>query len=157
MSENWVFHLDNLASAGIIDFDAPAYLLDQPARYVGNPQFENDLPQLLPDNVKLKEAPKSDEFNSPSNGNIVQPPKWKKWLFGGIVAAGIGALAFAGFKGKLKMPKFLSNIKMPKFLSKIKMPDMTKVKNFLKNTGSTIVNYVKKPFVWIANKFKKTP
>ena len=102
----------------------------------------------MPDNVKLKDAPKSDEFNSPSNGNIVQPPKWKKWLFGGIVAAGIGALAFAGFKGKLKMPKFLS---------KIKMPDMTKVKNFLKNTGSTIVNYVKKPFVWLVNKFKKTP
>lgn len=148
MSENWAFHLDNLASAGIIDFDAPAYLLDQQARYVGHPKFENDLPQLLPDNIKLKDAPKTDEFNSTNNTNLVQPPKWKKWLFGGIVAAGIGALVFAGFKGKLKMPKNLS---------KLKMPDMTKVKNFLKNTGSTIVKYAKKPFIWIANKFKKIP
>lgn len=157
MTENWVYHLDNLASAGIIDFDAPAYLLDKPARYVGNPKFENDLPSLLPDDVKLKDAPKSDEFDSPGEKDSAKTPNWKKWAIGGVITAGIGALSYALFRNKIKMSKFLSNMKMPKFLSKIKMPNMTKTKNFLKNAGSTIVKYIKKPFIWIANKFKKTP
>lgn len=136
MNSDWVYPLDMCASAGILDYDAAADILDQPARYVGNPKFEN-IPQLLPEGTKLKDQPKTDEFGNPSN--IVQNPSWKKWLFGAIATLGIGALAFAGFKGKLKLP------------------NMTKVKGFLKNAGTTVLNYIKKPFVWIANKFKKTP
>ena len=72
MYSNWVNVLDNLAAGGVIDFDAPAYLLDQPARYVGHPKF-------------------------------------------------------------------------------------AEVKTTLKNIGSKAWNFIKKPFVWIANKFNKTP
>ena len=67
MSSNWVSALDNLAAGGVIDFDAPAYLLNQPARYVGHPKF-SELPMteisLLPDGVKLKDLPNVDEFNN---------------------------------------------------------------------------------------------
>lgn len=130
MNSDWVYPLDMCASAGILDYDAAADITGQPARYVGNPKFE-DIPTLLPEGTKLKDQPKTDEFGNPSN--VIQNPGWKKWLFGAIAAVGIGALAFAGFKGKLKIPASV------------------------KNAGTTVLNYIKKPFVWITNKFKRTP
>lgn len=137
MSSNWVSNLDMLAAGGVIDFDAASYLLDQPARFVGNPQIERlplENPALLPEGVRLKDLPQADEFaQAPKDRNLVETPKWKKWALGGIIAAGIGAGFFAITKGKLKMP------------------DMTSVKNF----GNTVLTYIKKPFEWIANKFKK--
>lgn len=151
MSSDWVMALDNLAAGGVVDFDAPAFLLDQPARYVGNPKMETlpmEYPPLLPDGVKLKDVPKIDEY-TPSNGNLIQTPTWKKVVFGGLVAIGLGALAMMGLKGKFKMPKFST--------SKFKMSDMTKFKTSIKNSASTVYGYIKKPFVWLANKVKKTP
>ena len=148
MSSDWILALDSLASGGVIDFDAPAYLLDQPARYVGNPPMEH-LPyetSLLPEGTKMKEQPKHDGFNKTDSG-MVQNPTWKKWALGAILTTLIGGTIGAVLlkKGKIKLPK------------NFKMPDLTKVKTSLKNIGSTVVTYIKKPFVWIANKFKKTP
>lgn len=137
MSSNWAFNLDMLAANGIIDFDAPSYLLDQTPRYSGGLQPEM-LPMtnigLLPEGTKLKDLPQADEYNN-SNKKVVQNPKWKKYLFGTLAAVGIGGgvLAFLVSKGKIKMPKLAG----------------------LKNAGQTVLNYVKKPFQWIAGKFKK--
>lgn len=74
MSSNWVSNLDMLAAGGVVDFDAAAYLLDQPARYVGNPQIEGlplENPSLLPQGVKLKDVPQMDEYSG-SNKNRLQ-------------------------------------------------------------------------------------
>ncbi len=132
MSSDWVYPLDMCASAGILDYDAPAFILDQPARYVGNPKFDNIPTTLLPDDVKMKKQPQKDGFDNPSN-NVIENPSWKKWLFGGITAAAVIGTTLALGKGKLKIPASV------------------------KNYGSTVLNYVKKPFIWIANKFKRTP
>ncbi|MDE6138366.1 MAG: hypothetical protein K2F57_02720, partial [Candidatus Gastranaerophilales bacterium] len=90
-----------------------------------------EIPTLLPQGTKLKNQPKTDEFDNSSN--VVQNPGWKKWLFGGIVATAAIGTALALGKGKIKFPASL------------------------KNAGTTILNYIKKPFVWIINKFKNTP
>ena len=118
MSSNWVSNLDMLAAGGVVDFDAAAYLLDQPARYVGNPQIEGlplENPSLLPQGVKLKDVPQMDEYSG-SNKKPSASTSWKKWAFGGLVTTLIGAGAFALF---------------------------------------TALNYIKKPFTWIASKIKK--
>ena len=137
MSSNWAYSLDSLAAGGVIDFDATAYILDKPARFVGNPRME-DLPitdlSLLPEGTKLKELPQFDSYN---DKKLVQNPGWKKWAFGTIAAAGIGGAIYALTKGKIKIPKVNTQS--------------------LKNIATTTMNYIKKPFVWIANKFKKTP
>lgn len=139
MSIDWVYPLDVCAANGILDYDAAADILDQPARFVGNPKLQ-DLPPiniaLLPEGTKMKEQPKSDEFEKPNN-DLVKNPGWKKWLFGGLTATAvaIGTVAILAKKGK------------------IKLPDMTKLKSF----GTKVWNFIKKPFVYIASKFKKTP
>ncbi len=148
MSSDWILALDSLASGGVIDFDAPAYLLDQPARYVGHPQLEH-LPNeisLLPKGTKMKEQPTQDGFHKPDSA-MVSNPSWKKWALGGILTAiigtGIGAILLR--KGKIHLPKNL------------KMPSLKNIGTSLKNFGSTVFKYIKKPFVWIGNKFRKTP
>lgn len=137
MSSNWAFNLDMLAANGVLDFDAPSYLLDQTPRYSGGLQPEI-LPMtnigLLPEGTKLRDLPQTDEYKN-SNKEVVQNPKWKRYLLGGIVAAGVGggAVAFMASKGKIKMPNL----------------------GGLKTAGQTVLNYIKKPFQWIAGKFKK--
>ncbi len=150
MSSNWVSNLDMLAAGGVIDFDAAAYLLDQPSRFVGNPSLENlplENPSLLPQGTKLKDLPQTDEFNR-SSKQPTDTPAWKKWTFGAIITGLLAAGVFALTKGKIKMPKVFS---------KIKLPGMSKIATTLKNFGTKTLGYIKKPFVWIANKFKKTP
>lgn len=157
MSSNWVNALDNLAAGGVIDFDAPAYLLDKPARYVGHPKF-SELPMteisLLPDGVKLKDLPNVDEFNN-SNKNLVVNPSWKKRVFGVLAAAGAITLAVLGFK-KFGLGKLFGKAKkVPKPTPK---PSGKKAKGFvsvLKNFGKKVWNFIKAPFVWVAGKFKK--
>lgn len=157
MDSNWVNSLDMLAAGGVIDFDAPAYLLDQSPRYVGNPKVESlplENPSLLPDGVKLKDVPSIDEYNG--KGNVVDNPTWKKVLFGALVIGGVAlGLGMLMKHGKIKMPAFFSKMKKPAFLSKIKMPDMSKFGTTMKNFGKKILNFIKKPFVWIKTKFKK--
>lgn len=133
MSSDWLYPLDMCASAGILDYDAAASLLDQTPRYVGNPRFEELPANLLPEGTKIKQSPTSDEFGNPHK-NLVQNPGWKKWLFGGLTVAATAVGILALNKGK------------------IKLPDMTKVKGL----GTKILDFIKKPFVYIANKFKKS-
>lgn len=129
MSSDWVPAFDNLAASGIIDFDAPAYLLGQPARYVGHPNVQDVAmaPALLPNGTKMKSGLVNDEFNG-SEKNLVQNPKWKKWLFGGTLGAAAIGFAYGLLAKKFKLPK----IDLSKFASKFKIENfkLPKFKNF---------------------------
>lgn len=80
---SWINDFDALASAGVIGFDAPAYVMGTQPRYYGHPALET-LPDSLP---QMNTQPKKDEFkpSKPKTGN----PAWKKWLFGLMAAAGL--------------------------------------------------------------------
>ncbi len=136
----WISNLDACAAAGILNYDAPADILGTDPRYAGHPDFATT---LLPPGTKMKEAPKNDEFN---DSNIVKNPSWKKWTFGAIAAGLIGWGIYALTKGKVKAPKFTK---------KFKLPSMSKIGTSLKNFGISAWNTIKKPFVWVASKFKK--
>ena len=144
MSSDWAWALDNLAASGVIDFDAPAYILDRKPRYVGNPSRES-LPMTsmsyLPENVKLKDVPELDSYQNSKDGSLVKNPGWKKWAFAGAILAAITGAAM-----------LLTGKKLPKIdFSKIKMPDLNKVKDF----GKNILNYIKTGYSNVLNKFKK--
>jgi hypothetical protein len=107
MDTGWVNALDACATAGILEYDAPADILGQKPRYVGSPR-ESEIPtKLLVDDVKIKSSPDKDEFQL-QDETLVQNPKWKKVLFGILtVGAIVGTTLFALFKkGKIKLPKF---------------------------------------------------
>jgi len=146
MGLEWVYPMDALAAGGVIDFDAPAFILDKPSRYAGSPGFEDianlDNSNLLPKGTKIKDQPKSDEYAPGSKDN--RNPAWKKWLAGGAVIALAAGLGLKGLSkaGKIKLPK-------------IRFPDMSKARAYIKNACSKVLNVIKKPFVWIAGKFKK--
>jgi hypothetical protein len=111
MDTGWVNALDACASAGIIEYDAPADILGQKPRYVGSPKM-NEIPtKILTEDIKIKTSPDKDEFQSHGD-NLVQNPKWKKVLFGILVVGSVvGTTLFALFKmGKIKLPKFLKKI-----------------------------------------------
>lgn len=135
MALNWVFALDSLAANGVIDYDAPAYILDQPARYVGNPSM-TDLPMtdisLLPPGTKLKDIPNIDEYENSNKKGLVQPKRWKKWAFASVLLLGAVGIIFR---------------------KKLSALNMKNIKAF----ASTAWNYIKKPFQGIGAKFKKTP
>ncbi len=125
---SWINDLDALASAGVINFDAPAYIKGTQPRYYGNPAFETIPPEL----PQAKTQPVKDEFKK--SENPVQNPKWKKVLFGLLLTAGT---IFAA--SKLKPVKNL-----------LKKVDMTKLKELPKNiwqgvqnSWSRLVNFIK--------------
>ena len=106
MNSDWVMALDNLAASGVIDYDAPAFLLGKKARYVGNPQYETIPmlpPVLLPPDVKMKDVPPLDTYDRPEDKSITEPASWKKWLMGGIIVAAVaaGVMKFLVYTGKV--------------------------------------------------------
>lgn len=80
---SWINDLDALASAGVISFDAPAYIKGVTPRYYGNPPLEG-LPDSLP---QMNSQPKADEFKPADK--TYNNPSWKKWLFGIMATAGV--------------------------------------------------------------------
>lgn len=144
MSANWVANLDMLAQNGVIDFDAPAYVLGQAPRYVGNPKVVPPFIGQMPNAPLINQPqPINDEFMpSDKNKNYVKNPLWKKLLFGAVTA---GALIFGGYKLKNKF-----------------VPGMKKMfKNFsIKKTGKSIGDFFKNGWTKFTNLFKskkKTP
>lgn len=162
MSSNWVTALDNLAASGVIDFDAPAYLLGQKPRYIGNPSLGElplTSPMYLPEGVKMKDIPQSDLYEQSKSHDLVHNPSWKKWLFAGVAALGAVLIGGAIIAGKGKVSAGIKNIKNS--LSNIKMPKL-KTPKFLKGIGTkvssflkTVWTYIKKPFQYIASKIRK--
>lgn len=169
MEPNWVMALDNLAAGGVIDFDAAAFLLDKPARFVGHPSMES-LPlgnfEYLPKGTKLKDVPKIDVYQHPEDGDFIHNPAWKKVLTGtilGTAALGLG-LGILSKSGKLpfKMPKIASmpKIKFPKLkfpktnIPKIKLPKIKNIGTSIKNLCGKTAKYIKKMISIITTKPK---
>lgn len=120
--QSWSMALDNLAAGGVIDFDAPSFILGQKPRYVGHPEMEQlptALPDLLPPGVKLKDIPRKDSFDS---SDPIKTPKWKKWLFGGLLAVGVAFFALKKTGYMSKMTNYLKDLYL-KYLHK-KHPDV---------------------------------
>jgi len=147
MSSNWVNALDACAAAGVIDYDAPAFITGKQPRYVGHPQMEslplkNDF--LLPPGIKLKDVPAFDTYKNPEDRPLVQNPTWKKVLFGVIAAAGLIACGIGLSKlHKLKMPKISTS-----------SINFKNIKNGIVKVAKKLWNYVKAPFLFIAKKIK---
>ena len=145
MGSNWVNALDACAAAGVIDYDAPSFILGKNPRYIGHPEFES-LPLknncLLPPGTKLNDLPQTDTYNSSGNNEFIQNPAWKKILFAGILLTGI----IAGGIGISKIGKFnIPKISLPKFPS---------VKAKITNTVKTAYNIVKSSVAGIFKKIK---
>lgn len=85
MSSNWVSSVDMLADAGIVGFDAAAYVTDRPARFVGSPQYP--ITQMPP--LNLAPLPKDEYQSTTTDKSIVKNPSWKKILFGILAFGGI--------------------------------------------------------------------
>ena len=79
---SWINDLDACASAGVLEFDAPAYIKGTQARYFGHPELEN-IQGTLPE---MKKQPKKDEFTK--GDPVHHNPVWKKVLLGAIAIAG---------------------------------------------------------------------
>ena len=100
---SWINDLDACASAGIISFDAPAYVKGVQPRYVGNPDFAQ-----IPDYLPAAPQPQKDEFTKTTDPH--HNPKWKKALFGTVVVGALAAGIYAISKGKIN----LKNLKLGK-------------------------------------------
>lgn len=143
---SWINDLDACASAGIISYDAPAYIRGAQPRYIGNPDFAQ-IPGYLP---PTPQQPAKDEFKLTDPHNN---PKWKKVLFGTVVAGTLAAGIYAISKGKInikniKTPDFLKNIKLPDWVTNNKVIEFCKdIPNKIKNLkiGEKIKNLFKKP------------
>lgn len=105
----WINDLDALASAGVIGFDAPAYITGRQPRYYGNPSLET-IPDKLP---QIKEQPQKDEFKF---NNEVNNPWWKKVLFGTFFVTGLvfGASKLKSVKNLFKKINFSAIKALPK-------------------------------------------
>lgn len=149
MTTNWAYNLDMLAQNGVLDFDAPAFVMGQNPRYVGRPMRP---PSPYVGNVPPAPAinqPEMDEFkpqkqkqpkvDKQNNVDEIQNPSWKKWAFG-ILA--VGALIFAGFKGKA-IYNWVKNIPS-KISNKFQNFSFKKVKDYVVDKAKDFGKFVKK-------------
>lgn len=158
MSSNWASGLDMLAQNGVLDFDAPAFIMDQAPRYIGSPSgpVSPYIGGPLP-NAPALTQPKVDEFKQektklpPSNNNkdtnFVKNPSWKKILFGALAltAAGFGIYKFKSVKNYFKTGfNNLTN----KFSFK-------SIKTFVSNKAKAVGKFFKNCWTKIKNVFKK--
>ena len=108
MVSNLPSALDNLASNGIINFDADAYIHGKPARYVGEPKaylpFDQPLNVYTGPNSKLHGQPAHDAFISKGaegEGDMDWKKKATIVLLAGLAAIGV-------FKYRNKIASFAS-------------------------------------------------
>ena len=106
MSENWAYNLDMLAQNGILDYDAPSFVMGQTPRYVGSPANPPSPFVDVPPRAPAMTQPQFDEFkrnnqstscNENNDNPFTKTPMWKKVLFGALAVGGIG---FAIYKRK---------------------------------------------------------
>lgn len=98
MNSDWVTSVDMLADAGIVNFDAAAYITGAPARFIGSPQYPiYNIPPLAPPIQK-------DSYQA-SDTSIVKTPVWKKVLFGALAIGG----ALWGISKIKKAPQMFKN------------------------------------------------
>jgi len=79
------FELDNLASLGIIDFDADAYINGTPPRFIGSPAYPTSFPGVAPGSA-LAGQPDKDAFTKHEKGEDSNEGNWvSKILIGGAL------------------------------------------------------------------------
>lgn len=140
--------LDNLATNGIIDFDAEAYVKGLPPRFVGSPERYVGLPGEMPlmaeppvygvyPGARLSGHPRRDGFEYPEieeGGN----PSWKKAL-ATVLLSGLAVIGAIRYRGKLA--KFFSEKK-----AEVTSPSFKqKVSDFFKNAKTKVVDFFKGP------------
>lgn len=148
MTTNWAYNLDMLAQNGVLDFDAPSFIMGQNPRYVGRPMMPpSPYAGKVPTAPALNQ-PEMDEFKpqkqkqpqkDQNDTSFVHNPSWKKWAFG-ILA--IGGLILAGFKGK-SIYKWVKNI--PSKISNVfKKLSWQKTKTYITNKAKSAGRFIKK-------------
>ncbi|MFI3299943.1 MAG: hypothetical protein R3Y28_00840 [Candidatus Gastranaerophilales bacterium] len=96
MIQSWTNNLDMLAQNGVIDFDASSYVLGQPARFVGNPQYIQPFVGQVPTAPLISNPqPKQDLFTPKQKPDA--NPAWKKLL---LTAALITTVVACGSRAK---------------------------------------------------------
>lgn len=149
MSSNWANNLDMLAQNGVLDYDAPAFVMGQKPRYVGAPAMPpSPFAGPVPKAPNLNQ-PQSDEFNpEKTDDNFVKNPAWKKCAFTFLA---LGALALGGWKFKSKlMPSIKSG--WTKLTGKFKM---SSIKQFCTDKAKATGKFFKDG--WNKLFKKKTP
>ncbi|MBO6086885.1 hypothetical protein J6P92_00885 [bacterium] len=149
MTTNWAYNLDMLAQNGVLDFDAPSFVMGQNPRYVGRPMrppspYAGQIPpapainQPEIDEFKMQKT-KQPSVEKTENADEIKNPAWKKWLFGALAISG---LVLLGFKGKTiynwvkSVPSKISN--------KFKNFSFKKAKNYVVDKAKKFGNFVKK-------------
>lgn len=99
MNSDWVTSVDMLADAGIVNFDAAAYVTGAPARFIGSPQYPiyNIPPLAMPI--------QKDSYQS-SDTSIVKTPAWKKVLLAALLSEEL----CGAFRKLKKRPRWLRTL-----------------------------------------------
>lgn len=130
--------LDSLASNGVINFDADAYIKGTQPRYVGNPE-QSSLPLEGPMNTashgvtpgdKLSGGPKRDAYVGSLGTEEHKKTSFPKILTGAIAA---GLAIFGGIKVKSAFDKRHSNLDVLGIEPGEKIPLKNKLKGFWTN------------------------
>lgn len=127
---SWITDLDACASAGIIAFDAPAFVTGTKPRYYGNPPFATIPGELNP----ISYQPKNDEFKKKGDPAF-KNPTWKKLLFTGLAITGL----VLGFR---KIPRLRNLVSSINFASLKTLP--SKAWQGMKNLWGKVVNVFKR-------------
>ncbi len=158
MTANWAYNLDMLAQNGVLDFDAPSFVMGQAPRYVGRPSLPPspyatgippapalNQPEIDEFKPQKQKAPKREQ----NDDSIIHNPSWKKWAFGALA---IGGLVLLGFKYKAiwnwvrnGWSKLSSNLKW------------SNVKTFCSNKWNAFTNFCSKCWNKFTGLFKKNP
>lgn len=149
MSANWANNLDMLAQNGVLEFDAPAFIMEQNPRYVGRPSYPPSPFAGPVPNAPALNQPKVDEFhqNEEQNKNLVKNPSWKKILF---TTLAVGAIVFGGWK---LAPKFMPKIKAG--FNKIrKNLNWASIKTFCSQKAKAVCDFFKNGVQKIKNLWK---
>jgi len=137
--------LDNLATSGIIDFDANAYIKGTKPRYVGRPQSTNYPPFERPSQAyPVHQEPPLVAHSQPIKDELVKHDKqsWKKVLLGAL-AAGVTLLGVVKLKGKISSLSKAKQTKNP-IGNGVKKP----VVDFVKDLTGNIAKKLSKVSTW---------
>lgn len=138
MTSNWAYNLDTLAQNGILDFDAPSYIMEKSPRYVGKPTSETSPFQGPLPNVPGLNALESDEYVNKKDGQF-KNPSWKKWLFGSLA---LGGIVLGGYKFRAKWMPWVKS-RWAKLSAKCSSIKISSIGTSIKNGWNKFVGFFK--------------
>ena len=158
MTANWAYNLDMLAQNGVLDFDAPSFVMGQNPRYVGRPSLPPspyatgippapaiNQPEIDEFKPQRQEPPKEEN----KDNSVIHNPSWKKWAF---AALAIGGLALLGFNYKA-IGKWVRD-GWTNLSGKMKWSN---IKTFCSDTWDSIKKFFSNGWSKLTNLFKKKP